>query len=131
MPCIDPSHLIGATVTPSPAFDHIAVTVPDVEGLVERLTTAFGMEAQIRSPMFSVVVDPGTGLKLELSASDDGEVHVRHLGFRADDVDAVHARLVEAGMETDRAPQRQDFAAMYTSYLRQPGGPDFQLVKYD
>jgi hypothetical protein len=34
-------------------------------------------------------------------------------------------------METARAPQRQDFAAMYTSYLSQPGGVEVQLVKYD
>ena len=27
--------------------------------------------------------------------------------------------------------QRQDFAAMYTSYLEQPGGVQVQLVKYD
>ena len=118
-------------MTASTSFDHIAVTVPDVEGLVERLTTAFGMVATIRSPNFAVIVDPNTELKLELSTSDDGEAHLRHLGFRADDVDAAHARLVAAGMEADRTPHRQDFAAMYTSYLRQPDGVEVQLVKYD
>ena len=122
---------IGATVTTSPAFDHVALTVPDVESLVERLTTAFGMVAQIRSEHFAVVLDPGTDLKLELSTSDDGDVHLRHLGFRADDVDAAHASLVTAGMETTRAPQRQDFASMYTSFLQQPDGVEIQLVKYD
>jgi hypothetical protein len=118
-------------VTNSPAFDHVALTVPDVERLVERLTTAFGMEAQIRSDHFAVVRDPATDLKFELSASDDGGVHLRHLGFRADDVDAAHANLVAAGMETTKSPQRQDFAGMYTSFLEQPGGVEFQLVKYD
>jgi len=118
-------------MTDPPAFDHVALTVPDVESLVDRLTTAFGMVAQIRSEHFAVVLDPATDLKLELSASDDGDVHLRHLGFRADDVDAAHANLVAAGMETNRPPQRQDFASMYTSFLQQSDGVEIQLVKYD
>jgi len=118
-------------VTASPALDHIALTVPNVDDQVERLTTAFGMVAQFRSEHFAVVVDPGSDFKLELSTSDDGEVHLRHLGFRTDDVDAAHARLVAAGMETSAVPQRQDFARMYTSFLKQPGGVEVQLVKYD
>ena len=118
-------------MTPSPALDHIALTVPNLDDQVERLTTAFGMVVQFRSEHFAVVLDPGSDLKLELSASDDGDVHVRHLGFRADDVDAAHASLVAAGMETIAAPQRQDFARMYTSYLGQPGGVEVQLVDYD
>jgi hypothetical protein len=122
---------IGAAVTGSPALDHIALTVPNLDDLVERLTSAFGMVATLRSEHFAVVVDPGSDFKLELSASDDGEAHVRHLGFRTDDVDAAHADLVAAGMETRAAPHRQDFASMYTSYLRQPEGVELQLVKYD
>jgi 4-hydroxyphenylpyruvate dioxygenase-like putative hemolysin len=118
-------------VTESHAFDHVALTVPEVESLVELLTTAFGMVAQIRSEHFAVVLDPAADLKLELSTSDDGGVHLRHLGFRADDVDAAHADLVAAGMETTRSPQRQDFASMYTSFLQQPGSVEIQLVKYD
>jgi hypothetical protein len=118
-------------VTPTPAFDHIALTVPNLDEQVERLHGDFGMAVQMRSELFAVVVDPGSGVKLELSRSDDGEVHVRHLGFRADDVDAAHASLVAAGMETAQAPHRQDFASMYTSYLQQPGGVEVQLVKYD
>jgi hypothetical protein len=78
-----------------------------------------------------VLVDPGSQLKLELSASDDGEVHLRHLGFRADDVDAAHASLVAAGMENTAAPHRQDDAGMYASSLQQAGGVEVQLVKYD
>ena len=89
------------------------------------------MVAQFRSEHFALVVDPGSGFKLELSASDDCEVHLRHLGFRADDVDAAHASLVAAGMETTQVPHRQDFARMYTSFLRQPGGLEVQLVNYD
>jgi catechol 2,3-dioxygenase-like lactoylglutathione lyase family enzyme len=118
-------------MTATPLFDHIALTVPNLDEQVERLTGAFGMEAQFRSDQFALVVDPGSGFKLELSSSDDGEVHLRHLGFRADDVDTAHASLVEAGMETSAAPHRRDFSGMYTSFLRQPGGVEVQLVKYD
>ena len=74
---------IGAAMTTSPALDHIALTVPNLDDHVERLTTAFGMVAQFRSEHFAVVVDPGSDFKLELSTSDDGEVHLRHLGFRS------------------------------------------------
>ena len=118
-------------MTASPSLDHIALKVPNVDDQVERLITAFGMVAQFRSEHFAVVVDPASDFKLELSTSDDGEVHLRHLGFRTDDVDAAHASLVAAGMETSAVPHRQDFARMYTSFLKQPGGMEVQLVKYD
>ena len=118
-------------MTTTPAFDHIALTVPDLDEQVDRLVGAFGMTAQMRSPQFAVVVDPNTGFKFELSRSEDEDVHLRHLGFRADDVDTAHETLVAAGMEAAKAPHRQDFARMYTSYLSQPGGVEVQLVKYD
>jgi hypothetical protein len=122
---------IGAGVTAFPALDHLALTVPNLGHQVERLTTAFGMVAQVSFENFAVVVDPGSDFKLELSTSSDGEVHLRHLGFRTDDVDAAHASLVAAGMETVAAPHRQDFARMYASFLQQAGGVEVQLVKYD
>jgi len=118
-------------VTASPALDHIALTVPNLDDHIDRLTTAFGLVVQLRSERFAVVVDPGSDFKLELSTSDDGGFHLRHLGFRTDDVDAEHAALVAAGMESTAAPHRQDRARMYTSSLKQPGGMDVQLVKYD
>jgi catechol 2,3-dioxygenase-like lactoylglutathione lyase family enzyme len=118
-------------VIASPALDHIAMQVPNLDEHVELLVNAFGMVVKSRSEHFAVVVDPGSDFKFELSRSDDLEVHVRHLGFRADDVDAAHVSLVAAGLEASAAPHRQEFAGMYTSYLRQPGGVEVQLVKYD
>ena len=115
----------------TPLFDHMALTVPNLDEQVERLTSAFGMVARFRSAQFALVIDPESGFKLELSRSEDGEVHLRHLGFRADDVDAAHASLVAAGMETTQPPHRQEYANMYTSFLTQPGGVEVQLVKYD
>jgi hypothetical protein len=115
----------------APAFDHIAFTVPDLNGLVDRLTGDFGMVAEVRSDQFALVVDPASGLKLELGQSGDTQVRFRHLGFRADDVAHAHETLVEAGMENAIAPHRRDFARMFTSFLKEPGGVEIQLVKYD
>ena len=115
----------------TPGIDHIALTVPDLDEQVDRLTSAFGMVVESRFDSFAVLADPVTGLKFELSRSDDAQVHFRHLGFRADDVDGAHDHLVQAGMETSEAPHRRDFARMYTSFLTQPGGLEVQLVKYD
>ena len=115
----------------APAFDHIAFTVPDLKGLVARLTDDFGMVAEVRSDQFALVVDPASGLKLELGQSGDSDVHFRHLGFRADDVIRAHGALVEAGMAEAIGPHRRDFARMFTSFLKQPDGLEIQLVAYD
>ena len=119
-------------MTTTPAFDHISLAVPNLAEHVERLTTAFGMVTELHMEGFmAVLADPATGIKFELSASSDADVHFRHFGFRADDVDGAHASLVDAGMESKEAPVRQDFAHMYQSRLLQPGGLEVQLVKYD
>ena len=115
----------------TPTFDHIALTVPDLDELIDRLTNAFGMVVEIRTDRFAVVADPASGLKLELGRSGDTGIHFRHFGFRADDVDSAHEALVEAGMKASEAPHRRDFARMYTSFLKQPDGFEVQLVKYD
>ena len=115
----------------TPGLDHLALAVPDLDEQVDRLTTAFGMVVEHRFEHFALVSDPASGLKLELSRSDDAEVHLRHLGFRADDVDGTHRDLVDAGMESSEAPHRRDFAGMYTSFLKQRGGVEVQLVRYD
>jgi len=115
----------------TPGIDHVALTVPNLDEQVDRLTSEFGMVVEARFVGFALVADPASGLKLELGRSDDSEVHFRHFGFRADDVDGAHDSLVKAGMETSEAPHRRDFARMYTSFLSQPGGVEVQLVKYD
>jgi catechol 2,3-dioxygenase-like lactoylglutathione lyase family enzyme len=115
----------------TPGIDHIALTVPDLDEQVDRLTSAFGMVVEGRSESFALVADPASGLRIELGRSDDSQVHFRHLGFRAEDVDGAHENLVEAGMESTEAPHRRDFARMYTSFLNQRGGLEVQLVKYD
>jgi catechol 2,3-dioxygenase-like lactoylglutathione lyase family enzyme len=115
----------------TPGIDHIALTVPNLDEQVDRLTNAFGMIVEARTDFFAIVADPATGLKLELGRSDDSDVHFRHLGFRANDVDGAHESLVNSGMESSEAPHRRDFAAMYTSFLKQEGGLEVQLVRYD
>ena len=79
-----------------------------------------------------LIADPASGLKIELGRSDDAEVHFRHLGFRADDVDGAHEQPGRRrAWSPSEAPHRRDFAGMYTSFLKQPGGVEVQLVKYD
>ena len=112
-------------------IDHIAFTVPDLDEQVDRLTGTFGMVVEGRTDQFALISDPASGLKLELGRSDDGAVHFRHVGFRADDVDCDHAQLVTAGMTSSQEPHRREFAGMYTSFLTQPGGIEVQLVRYD
>jgi hypothetical protein len=46
-------------------------------------------------------------------------------------VEGAHESLGKAGMESSEAPHRRDFARMSTSFLKQPGGLEVQLVKYD
>jgi hypothetical protein len=119
-------------MTITPALDHIALSVPNLDEHVAVLTTAFGMLVELHfEGGMAVLADPASGLKIELSASPDSDVHFRHFGYRADDVDRAHTGLVEAGMESKEAPVRQDFAGMYQSRLQQPGGIEVQLVKYD
>lgn len=115
----------------APGIDHIALTVPDLDAQVDRLTSEFGMDVDSRNDFFAVLSDPASGLKIELGRSEDSDVHFRHLGFRADDVDSAHQGLLDAGMESRESPHRRDFARMYTSYLTQPGGLEVQLVRYD
>lgn len=112
-------------------FDHIALAVPDIDAQVERFTSGMGMVVQSRSETFALVEDPVSGIKFELTRSTDGEAHVRHLGFRADEVDSAHQELVDAGMLSSEAPHRRDFARMYTSFLREDNDLEIQLVKYD
>jgi hypothetical protein len=115
----------------TPGIDHIALTVPNLDDQVDRLANDFGMVVEHRSESFALLLDPVSRLKIELGRSNDSEVHFRHLGFRAEDVDGTHASLVDAGMESSEQPHRRELSRMYTSYLRERGGLEVQLVKYD
>jgi catechol 2,3-dioxygenase-like lactoylglutathione lyase family enzyme len=103
----------------TPEIDHIALTVPDLDEQVDRLASEFGMVVEGRSDFFALIIDPTSGLKIELGRSDDSDVHFRHLGFRTEDVVGTHNDLVMAGMDTSEALHHRDFARMYTSFLKQ------------
>jgi hypothetical protein len=118
-------------MTDTPALDHIALLVPNLPEVVERLKSAFGLEIEMNAGRFALLADPATGLKLELGQSEDAAVHFRHLGFRTEDVDAAHETLVSQGMDVSEPPHRRDFARMRTSFLKEAGGLEVQLVKYD
>src|SRR5689334_4266296 len=107
-----------ADMTKQPTFDHIALMVPNLPEVVERLSGAFGMTVEMNAGRFALVADPTTGLKFELGASPDGQVHFRHFGFSTDDLAGAHETLVGEGMEVSEAPHRRDFAKMQTSFLK-------------
>lgn len=68
-------------MTATPALDHIAISVPNLDEHVARLAAAFGMDVELHfEGGMAVLADPASGLKLELSASQDTEVHFRHFG---------------------------------------------------
>ena len=113
------------------SLDHIALAVPDLKEEVERLTTMMGMVVQSQSDAYALVADPASGFKIELSRSDDGKAHFRHLGFTTPDVDADHDSLVAAGMASTEAPHRREFARMRTAFLKEANGLEVQLVDYD
>ena len=105
----------------TPGIDHLALSVPDLDEQVERLTTAFGMVVEHRFEHFALVTDPASGLKLELSRSDDAEVHLRHLGFRADDVDTAQRVLrtaVERGDVASFAPKHPSLAQIFKEVIQ-------------
>jgi catechol 2,3-dioxygenase-like lactoylglutathione lyase family enzyme len=112
-------------------FDHIAISVLDLDAQVERLTDSFGMTVLGRAERYALLADPVSGFKIEMNQADEGEARFRHLGFRTADVDGEHDALLEAGMAEVEAPHRRDFARMRTSFLREANGLEFQLVKYD
>lgn len=114
-----------------PAFDHVAFNVPDFAAQLRRLSDDFGMSVDLRGERFAVVTDPTTGVKFEIGQSSGPQIEFRHLGFRTEDVEGTHDALLAAGMETSRAPHRQDYARMFTSFLSQSGAIEVQLVKYD
>jgi len=113
------------------SFDHVAFAVPDLKEQVERLTTMMGMVVRTQSDAYALVADPVSGFKIELSRSDDGEAHFRHLGFTTANVDADHDELVRGGMTSTEAPHRRDFARMRTAFLKESSGLEVQLVDYD
>jgi len=114
------------------SFDHIALAVPDLNEQVERFTKMMGMVVvQRQGDAYALIADPGSGFKIELSRSDDGEAHFRHLGFTTPDVDADYDALVEAGMASTEAPHRREFAKMRTAFLKEQSGLEVQLVNYD
>ena len=44
----------------TPGIDHIALTVPDLDEQVDRLTSAFGMVVETRIDGFALVTDPAS-----------------------------------------------------------------------
>ena len=115
----------------TPGIDHIALTVPDLDEQVDRLTSAFGMVVEVRFEGFALIADPASGLKIELSRSDDSDVHFRHLGSAPKTWTARTRAWSRPVWSPVRRPTGATSPACTPSFLKQPGGLEVQLVKYD
>jgi len=110
-------------------MDHIAFAVPSISDQVARFV-AMGLTVELQGENYAVVVDPGSGFKIELN-QEPGEARFRHIGFLSDDVDAGHEELVAEGVASSEPPHRREFARMRTAFLRDTNGLEYQLVEYD
>jgi len=110
-------------------MDHIAFAVPSLADQVARFV-AMGLTVELQGDSYAVVVDPGSGFKIELN-QEPGEARFRHIGFISDDVDAAHEELLAEGVSSTEAPHRRDFAHMRTAFLKDSNGLEYQLVDYD
>jgi catechol 2,3-dioxygenase-like lactoylglutathione lyase family enzyme len=90
-------------------IDHIALTVPNLNEQIDRFTNQFGMLVQSRTEHFALIVDPASGLKIELGRSADTEIHFRHLGFQAENVNqgCDHVNIVAHGSSKRPTPLRK------------------------
>jgi len=110
-------------------MDHIAFAVPSVLDQVARFV-AMGFTVVQQSDAYALVVDPGSGFKIELN-QEPGEARFRHIGFLSDDVDAGHEALLSEGVSSTEPPHRREFAHMRTAFLKDTNGLEYQLVDYD
>ena len=135
---------------------HTAVCVTDFEGMRAFLVDFLGFELEgemddrSEPPLGTVVGLPGAtirwamfrhgGHRVELfkyhrpecrmDAPRQCDVGFTHLAFRVADVEAVHARAVEAGHEPISPPQLLRGGATKVFYLRGPDGVVVEFVEF-
>lgn len=104
----------------------IAVTVSDVETALSFYRDILGLECLFSAgPQLAFL--NADGIRLMLSTPQGaGQVGVNSiLYFRADDIEAVHRRLVDRGADSEREPQlaaEMPDHDLWTGFLRDPDG---------
>ncbi|MCP4643378.1 MAG: hypothetical protein GY851_23225 [bacterium] len=149
-----------------PTIDHVNVVVSDLERSVQFYSDLMGFEvtrrAHLKGEWIEAVVGlqgvsadvvyvqpPGRGPRIELIhyiapagvAVDEtalpNTVGLRHLAFRVPDIDAMSARLKEAGVDLIGAPVavpsgvvKHDAGRKRLCYFRDPDGVLLELAEY-
>jgi len=123
-------------------FEHAGLTVADLDRTIDFYCGLLGLTLILRKPQATgelAFLDTGSGM-LEIfcrpraaRASDvaDGVSGVRHLTFAFDDVDAMVAKLAEAGVdiiEQPRAAHNRELIAR-VAFCRDPDGMQVELIE--
>jgi catechol 2,3-dioxygenase-like lactoylglutathione lyase family enzyme len=83
-------------------------------------TEVIGLEVLAEYPGY-VRVGGGDGFHIGLEQGDPGPGTTTEISVQVDDVDTVHRRLVEHGVEVEGPPQDQPWGARHC-WLRDPDG---------
>lgn len=129
------------------SFDHVGLSVADIEAAEAFYTTAFGFARQLRfelapHPIRGVMLTHPDGFRLELfehAASVPGlqgatpiEAHAtrgyNHFAIRAEDIDALWTRAIDAGATAVMPPADSPEPGVRFAFLADPEGNLVELV---
>jgi lactoylglutathione lyase len=129
------------------AFDHVGLSVADLEAAAAFYATAFGFERQLAfelspHPIRGVMLTHPQGFRLELfehSASVPGlqaatpiEAHAtrgyNHFALRSSDIDVLWERAIEAGASAVMPPADSPEPGVRFAFLADPEGNLVELV---
>lgn len=117
-------------------MDHVALEVPDLDAMIERLCRTGAMRLLRRgfnkrtNERLAMVGDP-VGMKLELIESKDAPApRFAHIAFRSRDVDAALTSLVGQGWNHLRGPNDLAEAEARSVLLDDGAGLELQVLAY-
>jgi catechol 2,3-dioxygenase-like lactoylglutathione lyase family enzyme len=130
-------------------FNHMGLSVQDVDSEVAFYTAAFGLREEFRfeieaEGVRAVVLRSPDGWGIEIIALNGSEPRDRydtphanlmtqgygHFCLRVDDIHASHERLVALGAREITPPVPGPHPAVTFSYLADPEGHFFELIQY-
>ena len=130
------------------AFDHVGLSVADLDAAETFYTTAFGFERQLAfelspHPIRGVMLGHPSGLRMELfehassvpgvRAANPIEAHAtqgyNHFAVRANDIDALWERAIGAGATAVKPPADSPEPGVRFAFLADPEGHLVELVE--
>ncbi|HSL26310.1 MAG TPA: VOC family protein [Acidimicrobiia bacterium] len=101
-------------------LSHLFMPVGDLAAARAFWTEAIGLEVLMEYPGY-VRVGGGGGFHIGMEQGDPGPGTRTEISVYVDDVDAVHRRLLDRGVEVEGPPQDQPWGARHC-WLRDPDG---------